>query len=252
MLLSRIQNADSNKRSAPATKPIVFPYSLVETLLENHPLIQNLQVSAKQVHTALLQLHSHLSSLKESVKDIVTEKCFECNGDVEQDDKESTRVCKQCGLVQNRMSFNVSPEFVSCPTAAKASTNFVRGIPKYMLLPKRDSESKLLDMLQHWNILVGLSDEDVKLISTVLDSWKQNGISNNVKIAAALLYKPFRLKFPDECNTRMRLQNKQALETVKSVLPSPSFPCLQCGVLTFSKRSATYHCKEYGVKKRKL
>ena len=233
--------------AAPARQDVLFPFSAVEEFLKGHTLIRSLSVTPKEVHTAVLHIHKQIvSDIEEEM--LPVPRCVECKvGYIVLDRHEATHVCDECGLVQHRGSVNINPEFTPAPTVRRG-TRPLHGIPLWRFRQSltndtRDSHSSCWNLLEHHNVYVNLTLDDLKLMDGVLMRWSEGGCSVNARVAGALLYLPLSKHFPSEKIIRERVRSGNEIPQVDSILPTPKFSCESCGTACFTQKDARYCCK---------
>jgi len=265
----------AERKTSPQHRPLLFPVSCVEDFLSDNPILVALQVGVREAHRALLDVDRKCTqwapegegaekrgeSREERVRfdnvslsslTVHTSGCIECGGYIETDFRGGDRVCIRCGLVQDRFSINVNPEYVAPVDTVERvvqSTNILKGVGKCATKAacRTDGEkgrSRHWSLMEHLNIYAKLPMDDLIRMDKFLAVWHDGVHSTNARITAVLLYLPLSKHFPHEETVRKRVRLGEEVEAVRSIQPKASFACEACGRGFHMKRDARLCCKK--------
>lgn len=253
-------------RSSEAVRPVqelLFPLASVRGFLESHPVLNGLELTVAEVHTAILEVHKRCQGTSDegasSQTTIVS--CFECGSrQIVVDVREGNHVCDHCGLVQHRGSINVTMEYTLPADVSKGSRRkqtILRNVPswrihKSLTNDRRERRSKSWNELEHYNAHVHLPEDDLVRMDRLLCGWIGGGHSSNARIAAVLLYLPLLASLPSEETVRSQVRTGSALPMVETVEPTAQYECATCGKACHTKKDARFCCRfsSWGQKKR--
>ena len=257
----RAQSSVSNRR---ADTSVLLPFDVTRDYLESHALVRAMCLDAKDVFTALLNIE-HVERSHESTRttapttafvNAVTAPpprrcCIECASyDVTTNAREGHDVCESCGLVQTRMTINIVPEYTGPTTdeerARRDPFRIGHNIPRWLVvknaapLKKKAESVSYLNELEHWNIYVNLSYQDLRACNALLCAWGSGGFPRTIRIAAALLRS--QVHIPREGELRTLIRDGARMNVVKDPVPAPAFKCSKCGMQTHTFKDARFHC----------
>lgn len=201
-----------------------------------------------------------------------TSHCIECKSvRIFLDDRNGCEVCEDCGIVQTRGSLNITPEFVKeVDDLPRKRRRGIQGVSHWIaqqLYTMGDAKRNptYMDDLEHMNAYVNLCIEDLRLCERRLQQWSSGHVSRDMKIAAVLLYPSLQERFMTVGDVRRcvrtivqhagteerkgrhvptwHMSGASLSECPRDVVPPPTHPCVDCGVLHYSKKAARYHCK---------
>lgn len=263
-LISRINTAITRERSSasPVQDKALFPYDTVRSFLTSNSIVNAMSVDAKEVHSAIIDYHKLVSGPKEDFKvsTLVQPTCKECGkGYVLLDSREGCTVCDYCGLVDS-VGLNVMPDYEEQDHSNKHNPHWgkVPGVAQWMCekmaSSNRDTSWQILEDLQHWNQFTRMNVDELTEIANVMKGWTQGRYHTyNVRIAAALLYKDLKDKFPNEEEVRsiVRLASYRHVNNTSSLLEEVtktekvlSFFCEHCNKGFDCRKSARWHCRK--------
>jgi len=250
------------------------PRSMVGDALHEHTLVVSMGVDALEVYRALMGLsewrQSGMSSMAVPYEGrrlhpsrIPLGACVACGHRVELDSRGGDFVCAQCGLVQQRGSVNVNPEYVeSDPRVAPQGCPSIPRVSKPVYLSVHGEEGRRIawSELEHWNHYTHWGGDTLKTMKTTLDRWTPSGLTKEVRICAVLLETFLPEIIPREDDTRKRLltnrlplrEQKPGVEVVARADPNVH-DCLGCGKRFSCARDARFHCRKqgWGIKRRR-
>lgn len=249
-LQKRLQKATARTTGPAATRRTVFPLSAVHDFLGRHKLVDAMGVSEAEVHSAILDIHRRFMSVEKEplLESPSTSRCSACGGHVLLDAREAVLVCDACGVVQHQGSLNIAPEYTGPAKVRRTSAHRPRGVPLWMF---RDSltddlsgrRSKHWSKMQHFNIYVGLGDDELARMDRILAACTGGGHSADARIAAALIYPPLRKSIPTDDALRDRIRRGEAIPVVHSTVPTAEFGCEGCGRKFHTRKEARFCCR---------
>jgi hypothetical protein len=252
-LQERLKHAGGRKHAVAAatrTPPVVFPLSAVGGYLRRHKLVDAVGASEAEVHSALLDVHRRLVSLENepSLESPSASRCSTCGGHVLLDAREAAMVCEACGLVQHRGRLNIAPEYAPPAKVRRTSAPVPKGVPLWMFRRSLSDDvsrhrSKHWGRMQHFNVYVGLGEDDLARMDRILTTWTEGGHSANARIAAALLYPPLRKCIPTEHAMRDRIRRGEPIPVVDTTVPEAEFGCEGCGRRSHTRKEARFCCR---------
>tara|TARA_B110001452_G_scaffold187767_1_gene158107 strand:- start:231 stop:1043 length:813 start_codon:yes stop_codon:yes gene_type:complete len=257
--------------SAPPVAPrgeLLFPLSCVSEFLEGHSIVKAMDLSARDVHGAILEVDRRVKSGRR--QDLATQAdatrpapprapagCLECKGYVEMDVREGNRVCVDCGLVQERSSMGMALDFAEPFVETKKSTsksrNMLAGVSAHVKEKVSGNRHRLhsphWEKMEHYNAYVQLQTDDLIAMDRLLAAWTEGGPPSLVRVAAVLLYLPLKKTFPEEGEVRKNVRIGANVDKVVSVVPDREFECSRCGRGAYSMKEARYCCRVGGRKR---
>ena len=214
MSLSRvIEQCDGSKtplaRVAPSRAGIVaIPLECFTDYLQSHPLVQAMNCNIRELHNCLSDMidaeikrhstiseqrpHEHLSSKGNDAQSFETlhlsaSMCTDCKGYMSLDHRQGCYSCDVCGLCSNvqvvRKSYESEPKVAMRTTTTTPSAAEWAKASIYKPNNKREIS---LEALQHWNIYVNLSEDDVQMCARRY--CETMSVSLESRIAATLLF----------------------------------------------------------------
>jgi hypothetical protein len=243
MLAARVKQA---VRAAPQRETPLFPYGLVKEYLETHPIVVHQSLDPRAVHAALISFHSFQETQTRDEAPARVSTCPECDDFVELDARAGAVVCRRCGLV-TQVGVNVEPEYQEAPSVV-ARHRGVPGVAEWACHMVDAPEASFRDELEHWNQFTRLCEADLDDLEAILKRW---GGVHASRVAAGLLYKGLRSKFLDESASRRTVQRGGSIGSeVTTTFPEADFPCTTCGRKCHDMRTARFHCRPFGKRKR--
>ena len=250
--------------------------------LHEHPLVVSIGVDALEVYRAFMGLSEWRRSAVASEvvpcegrrlhpSRMPLGSCATCGHRVELDSRAGDLVCTQCGLVQQRGSVNVNPEYVELDPidSLPPGVPSIRGVTKPVYLTvhgggggggvERDARVRWSE-LEHWNHYTHWGEDTLKTMKGTLDRWAPSGLAKEVRMCAVLLETFLSERLPKEEDARKRLltnrlplrEEKPRVEVASSADPNVH-GCSGCGMRFACARDARFHClkKGWGVKRRR-
>lgn len=235
--MSLLERLGRTKKQDPeGRKEVLFPFSIAEEYLSSSPLVLELGVAPELVHRSFLDLERRPPSVQ-SITSL--RRCFECRGILEVDAREGVEVCTDCGIVQNRASLNIVPEYV---IPADRGTKRMRMSSTLLSRGEQKTTSSFWRDLAHYNIFTHLSEDSLRAADARLRGWCPP-YGRNAALAASLLGPALRRLVPASASIRSTLERGSSLAPVEDALPVPRFPCAECKRPCFSRKDARWHCR---------
>jgi rubrerythrin len=260
-LLTRVNKTVNDSTPVRQGNLPILLFETVRHFMENHTVIQAMRIDVREVHSALLDYHNMKTKESPSKSELIERKpnCRECGkGFLVIDHREGCEVCDYCGVV-HAQGLNFLPDYEK-GHEHRASQRGIRGVPQWMIqkiyTESRDGSS-FMSELEHWNHYANISTDDLNAIAYNLDNWTKDkgSYTRAAKIAASLLYKDIKEKFPSEDAIRNHVRSASyrhvtgvtsELQEVRQEFRAPTFICPTCNFCLHDRKSARWHCK--GVK----
>jgi hypothetical protein len=242
----------------PRRAELLLPFATVQSYLVEHPLVRGTNLAPSDVHQAIIDWHAYsqaadASSPASPACTGAAPRCGECgDGHLVIDAREGCVVCDRCGLV-SRGSINVEPEWMPPPAVATV----VGGPAMRRALATEAPVVSLRADLENCNAYTRLAEHTVAALVPRLDAWVTHH-STLLRVVAALLHVTLHTAAPAEeevrratRTSRSTLQPAHKLSPIVSTAPPTRFSCASCGRGCHDLRTARYHCRPYGVKRRR-
>lgn len=271
-LLARIAKARTSEQTQTSSERALFPLETVRNFLETQRLLVVLNMRAQEVHGALLDYHRFVTPHRDEacVSDLSSSdfapNCPECRkGYLIFDIREGNQLCDRCGVVVHTC-LNFLPEVDRVATDSVVNTfdRGIQGVPRWMIrqmasLADRDGDGEAEEGLasfreevEHWNHYVRLPEDELSFIVDQLGKWKGGGHTRLARVAAALLYRELKEYFPDEQTIRNSVRRRESLPEVTHTVALPQYPCPTCQTCCHDAKSARWHCRSFGKKRRRV
>lgn len=265
-LLTRVAQAQQTAQSR-VSEPILL-FDSVRPFLEEHPVVGAMRLEPLAVHKALIEYHRAMTGIQPPVEESVRPNkpdCPECKrGFWVIDQKEGFEVCDYCGLV-HATKLNFLPDYDDDDTNAyRQQTGNVQGVSKWIVrhvqADGNEDVATLKRDMEHWNRYANIPTDELndlavnirKCFSLTTERGTQ---SNNAKMAAAMIYRELRNKFPKEESVRSHVRSaslchvlgkKESIERVTRTCRVAEFFCPNCNAAFHDRRSARWHCRGRG------
>jgi hypothetical protein len=252
-----------------STKKLVLPYDLVYEYIKNHESLKYSGTNTRDIYNGInLFLNKTLKNeetpenekkdkgntenvTKDKSKELsATGFCGECKGYLLIDSVVGNYVCSSCGLLQNRNSINITPEY-SKPAEVEGfnKPQKIRGVNKTVIhIVNASSENvsqpqNIMEDLKHFNAFFNIPQDDLKLLELKFRYQSKNtSVSYNGKILGLIFSYIFKDSMILEEDFKHKINNGITIKEI-SGCPEPLFSCKNCGSMCFTMKDARYHCK---------
>ena len=286
-VLARVRRStQAPPASEKATRGALLPWECVKSFLTTHPLILgyvpvneddtdggDAQSPAKRVHLWIVELASadasHPSRRRAACVPEMNAQahlarraplsCRSCSAVlIVLDEHKGEHICLQCGLVQQRASINVVPEWVTHPSVERSRSGgkrkaigFDAKANQRALKMGSDTVSsshywKVVDEVEEMNQFSCLTKDDVRKVALMATNWIHGTTScpfRASKIVACMIFWELKDHILDEARVRDLVKRRKSLPAVDPSPPAPTFACEACGRRLYSRRDARFHCK---------
>ena len=250
-------------RAAHTEKPVlssttVLPFDIVCDFLNDHPVVRNMGVSSREVHSALLEINRRVEEAPTPPVETPIVRPFDClqckAGRYVVVHHDGENVCDNCGIVAGRQLMVCQYERPS-DNVHQPKTSSIRGVPGWLVLkmatPYESMYSGYWDRLQHYNIFTKLSHEQLQCADRRLRTWTDTGLTRDARLAASLLYPLIKDHFPATISIREHIRRHESIPVLNDPTPIPMFACGTCGVTEHTAKGARFHCFVNNPRKRR-